>query len=66
MKRAQNSSLAARGQAPIESVPRVSLRTIYADAMREVMADPRKAIAEYDPWLAALLVPGATPTPVKD
>ena len=28
---------------------------MYADAMREVMADPRKAIAEHDPWLATLL-----------
>lgn len=33
----------------------VSIRTIYADALREVMADPRKAIAEHDPWLAALM-----------
>jgi hypothetical protein len=34
---------------------RVSLRSIYLDAMREVMADPRKAVAEHDPWLAALV-----------
>lgn len=66
MKRAKNSSIAARGPAPNASAPHVSLRTIYADAMREVMADPRKAVAEYDPWLAALLVPGATPVPIKD
>jgi hypothetical protein len=36
---------------------------MYADAMREVMADPCKALAEYDPWLAALLLscPSAPP-----
>jgi hypothetical protein len=31
---------------------------MYADAMREVMADPRRAIAEHDPWLATLLDSG--------
>jgi hypothetical protein len=31
---------------------------MYADGMRDVMADPRKAIAEHDPWLAALLDSG--------
>ena len=35
--------------------PSVSLRAMHADALREVMADPRKALAEHDPWLAALL-----------
>jgi hypothetical protein len=41
--------------------PRVSLRALHAQAMKEVMADPRKALAEHDPWLAALLrsAPGA-------
>jgi hypothetical protein len=34
---------------------RVSLRNLYASAMREVMSDPRKAIAEHDPGLATLL-----------
>jgi hypothetical protein len=32
---------------------------MYADALREGMADPRQAIAEHDPWLAALLCPCA-------
>lgn len=41
---------------PVECAPpRVSLRALYADAMKEVMADPRKALAEHDPWLATLL-----------
>jgi hypothetical protein len=39
----------------------VTLRTMYAEAMREVMADPRKALAEHDPRLASLLIPGLTP-----
>lgn len=49
---------------PPAAPPRVSLRTMYADAMREVMANPRKAIDEFDPPLAALalLIPaGSTP-----
>jgi hypothetical protein len=36
---------------------KVSLRSIYADAMREVMSDPRKAIAEHDPALLTLVNP---------
>lgn len=41
---------------PVESAPpRVSLRALYADAMKEVMSDPRKAVAQHDPCLAALL-----------
>ncbi|MGZ9030709.1 MAG: hypothetical protein ACXW2G_05005 [Burkholderiaceae bacterium] len=40
---------------PANAAPHVSIRAIYADAMREVMADPGKAIAEHDPWLAVLL-----------
>lgn len=43
----------------------VSLRAMYAEAMREVMADPRKAIAEHDPWLATLLCPSAPATHPK-
>lgn len=56
MKRADTSFNAGARRTP-EAAPdhRVSIRAMYADAMREVMADPRKAIAEYDPWLAALL-----------
>lgn len=38
-----------------EASPSVSLRAIYADALREVMADPRSALAEHDPRLATLL-----------
>jgi hypothetical protein len=38
---------------------------MYADAMREVMADPRKALSEHDPWLAALLVPPVPGTPAE-
>lgn len=37
---------------------RVSLRALYAEAMKDVMSDPLKAIAEYEPWLAALLPRG--------
>lgn len=55
MKRTTGSCKAAGKSAAAPD--RVSLRTIYSDAMREVMADPRKAIAEHDPWLAALLPP---------
>jgi hypothetical protein len=53
MKRTTGSGKAAGKTATAPD--RVSLRAIYAEAMREVMADPRKAIAEHDPWLAALL-----------
>ncbi len=55
MKRATGTCKAA---AKAKAAPgRISIQSIYADAMREVMADPRKAIAEHDPWLAALLAP---------
>ena len=52
MKRAKEafSSTAANTKA---APARVSIRAIYSDAMRDVMADPRKAIAEHDPGLAA-------------
>lgn len=54
MKRNEPSSDAA--PTPVEPAsPRVSLRALYGEARKEVMADPRKAIAEHDPWLAALL-----------
>jgi hypothetical protein len=43
---------------------RVSIRAIYRDALREVLADPQKAIAEHDPWLA-LLLPRAADTTAK-
>jgi hypothetical protein len=62
MKRAKSSSKAA--QRATASLPgSVSIRAMYADALREVMADPFKALAEYDPWLAALLrsCPSAPP-----
>jgi hypothetical protein len=55
MKRAKSSCNAPAGRAPEPAPDHVSLRGMYAQAMREVMADPRKAIAEHDPWLAALL-----------
>ena len=64
MKRTKDRSKAPG--APIAAADRVSLRAIYSEAMREVMADPRKAIAEHDPWLAALmLLPGVAGTPSK-
>lgn len=54
MKRAKPSSRTT-DPSP-EAAPRhVSIRAMYAEAMREVMADPRKALAEHDPGLAALL-----------
>jgi hypothetical protein len=61
MKRADESRPAG-APLPHDGTPgRVSLRALYADAMQKVMADPRRAIAEHDPWLAALL-PGRPPT----
>jgi hypothetical protein len=36
-----------------------SLRSMYAEAMRDVMADPRKALTEHDPGLAAWLIPAS-------
>ena len=44
---------------------RVSLRSLYSSAMREVMADPRKAIAEHDPGLATLLPLVKAPIPQR-
>jgi hypothetical protein len=38
---------------------------MYAEAMREVMTDPRKALSEHDPWLAALLMPTVPNSPAK-
>ena len=60
MKRAKSSRKTAAERGHQAPAGRVSIRAIYADAMREVMADPRKAIAEHDPWLAALLGCGST------
>ncbi len=54
MKRVTTST-AAKPLPPEDAPGRVSLRTIYAEALRDVMADPRKAIDEHDPWLASLL-----------
>ena len=51
----ENCSRDTSGRPEATARKAVSLRTMYAEAMREVMADPRKAIAEYDPWLATLL-----------
>ena len=61
MKRTEGPCKTAAAAEAKEAPARVSIRTIYSDALREVMADPRKAVAEHDPWLAALLLPG-TPT----
>lgn len=62
MKRSDESRPASAAL-PHDGAPaRVSLRTIYVEAMQKVMADPRGAIAEHDPWLAALL-PGFPPSP---
>jgi hypothetical protein len=58
MKRTKPSRR-AESPAAEPAPPRVSLRAIHAQAMKEVMADPRRALAEHDPWLAALL--GAAP-----
>ena len=41
---------------------RVSVRALYANAMREVLEDPRKAVAEHEPWLLALLPTRAAPS----
>jgi len=60
MKREKDSYLTAPSMTP-EASPaapvKVSIQAIYAEAMREVMADPRKAVAEHDPWLAKILPP---------
>jgi hypothetical protein len=61
MKQTEGSCRKAGAAKAKEAPARVSIRTIYADALREVMSDPRKAVAEHDPWLAALLLP-RTPT----
>lgn len=66
MKRAKGSRNAATRTNPQATPVRVSLRSIYSEALREVMADPRKAIVEHDPWLAALLFPRAPAYPAKD
>ncbi len=58
MKRAKSSCKPAAERGQQAPAGRVSIRAMYADAMREVMADPRKAIAEHDSWLAALLDSG--------
>jgi hypothetical protein len=58
MKHTEGSATRTAAAKSKEAPARVSIRTIYADALREVMADPRKAVAEHDPWLAALLIPG--------
>lgn len=54
MKQANDSCKAAAARTR-EAAPARSMRTIYANALREVMSDPRKALAEHDPWLASLL-----------
>ena len=60
MKREKDSRLTAASATP-EGRPaapaKVSIQAIYAEAMREVMADPRKAVAEHEPWLATILPP---------
>lgn len=63
MTRARVASKAGATSAQVKP-ERVSLRALYAEAMKEVMADPRKAITEHDPWLAALL-PAAPVLPSK-
>ena len=64
MKRAQPSDPPPAGAPPAPESP-VSLRAMYAEAMREVMTDPRKALSEHDPWLAALLMPSVPGSPAK-
>ena len=59
MKRPKPAPSEAPLTAASPNPSRVSLRSIYADAMREVLADPRKAIAEHDPWLLTLEKPAA-------
>ena len=56
MKQTKNSCAAA-GHATQPKQAKVSVQAIYAAALREVMADPARALAEHDPWLAALLTP---------
>ncbi len=51
------------GTAGSSSPAKVSLRSIYAEAMRDVLADPRKAIAEHDPWLLTLVKPAPAGKP---
>ena len=66
MKREKDADLAATTAAPrgasLEAPPKVSIQAIYAEAMREVMADPRKAVAEHEPWLATILPPPPSTT----
>lgn len=62
MKRAEDAGPAG-APPPHDGAPAtVTLRALYADAMQKVMADPRSALAEHDPWLAVLLArePAAT------
>ena len=61
MKRAKPSP--AEDVAGASRPAKVSLRSIYAEAMREVLADPRKAIAEHDPWLLTLVKPATAGKP---
>jgi hypothetical protein len=61
MRRAKTSCKASSAPKRQAAKAFVSIRTIYADALREVMADPRKAIAEHDPWLADLMRSSTAP-----
>jgi hypothetical protein len=57
MTRTTTSIAAVAAGSAERAAPAVSLRAIYADALREVLADPARALAEHDPRLAALLLP---------
>lgn len=60
MKREKDSYLSdpsVTKEAHSAARPKLSIQAIYAEAMREVMADPRKAVAEHEPWLATILPP---------
>jgi hypothetical protein len=63
MKRAKPCHAEDVAAAGASSPAKVSLRSIYAEAMRDVLADPRKAIAEHDPWLLTLVKPAPARKP---
>jgi hypothetical protein len=62
MKQPTCSKAVTAASIPVAAPSLVSLRSMYADAVRDVMTDPRKALAEHDPGLAAWLIPASRGT----